>query len=146
MMSGVKAAILAIFVLLSLLCSVRSDCTKEQKNCTECYKQLVLDLMDMADNEYQLSTTFFPSTDNHPIIVTVEYCFVDKNLECKVWYWSSGKMYLIQPPRILQFITLMFSDPALGSRIGTVTLTLPNHCENVKDDFMETLTYRVSIL
>ena len=139
-MSG---AALTSFTLLCLLCSVHSHCTNEQSNCTENYKDLVKELMDTADNEYLLSTTFFPPLMSRPMIVTVKYYFVN-TLTTKTWFWTTGKIYLILPPRVLQYYTLFFSDPPFRTRIGEVTLKLPSHCESVKDEFLETLTQRVS--
>ena len=47
------------------------------------------------------------------------------------WLWTSVPIYLIQPPSVFQFISLLFSHHHISNRIRELTVHLPPACYNI---------------
>ena len=46
------------------------------------------------------------------------------------WLWTSVPIYLIQPPSVFQFTSLLFSHHHISDRIRELTVHLPPDCYN----------------
>ena len=114
-------------------------------NCS--YELLEESLLNSNENKYELSRAFFPSVDNPPEFVTVNYYFPNRN-ENKLCFWSAFTSGFIHPPEVLQFISLFFAKPHTFYN-GSVNLVLDNltlETTDCADDLlkMQLLTQRVS--
>ena len=140
------ASLYKVFLLVVLLCLLHkatADCSSEGKSCDECYQTLASCLVNTNDNLYQLQRAFFPPPKKTPsVFVAVTYSYNHPNISDQIWFWSAGIFYFYQPLRVFQFTSLFFGNP--NWRRNNVTLTLPAHCANAPDEFMELLTQMVS--
>ena len=113
------------------------------------YRSLATDLLKDDRNFYNLQNVFFPPNDGNPVFVTVKYrYFEDDNdtmsiVSNRIYFWSSSIYFFFLPVRVLQFTSLLLSDPSL--RYGEVNLFLPAHYSGAHNDCMVLLTQRVSV-
>ena len=128
-----------LFTIISLLILSAKFCTGQaEEDYGECStKKLVLlqALYNTSDNLYELERAF---TSPQPgeissrfIKITYSFANLDgKYDDCNVTYiWAIGGFYLIQPPQIFMFTSLLFSTPA-NSR-ENIALKLPYHCRKL---------------
>ena len=108
--------------------------------CRSDFYVLEKDLLSRSDNRFNLTKTFFPPRDAHPVIVEVIYVF-EGSEETDVWFWSESMFYLVQPLDIFQYTSLFFSN--LSFRKKVVTVTLSTNCSRVDHEFLMILTQRV---
>ena len=113
------------------------------------YKSLTTDLLKDDKNFYNLQKTFFPPNYGSPVFVAVKYCFDDDNdtlitnsTSNITYFWSSSVYFFFHPVRVLQFSSLLLSDPSL--RYDEVNLFLPARYIDAHNDCMVLLTQRVS--
>ena len=115
-------------------------------SCSVCFNRLASETVSSDKNQYELQRAFLPPDTSNPVFIKVTYKFVGNSSTAqeKVWYWSTSTFYvLFQPPAILQFSSLFFTDPAFLT--DNLTLVLPLECYNADDQFMRLLTQRVSL-
>ncbi len=110
-------------------------------SCNNNFNTLEGDFLSRVENRYQITRTFFPPRKPRPVVIKVHYSYPDGSNQ--TWFWSESQFYLIQPLEIFQFTSLFFSN--LPTRQSEVTVLLSQHCADVGDEFMETLTQRVSV-
>ena len=122
--------------------SVRATC--EEDDCTKCFNKLVYETVKMNKNQYYLQLAFFPPDREAAIFVIVNYNFLDSNriARTKTWFWSASTYHLYQPPSVLQYTSLFFTEPE--ARSSSLNLTLPMECANADNQMMQLLTQRVS--
>ena len=80
------------------------------------YRSLATDLLKDDKNFYNLQKVFFPPNDGSPVFVTVKYrYFVDNDngtaMNSTTYFWSSSVYFFFHPVRVLQFSSLLLSDP-----------------------------------
>ena len=142
-----------------LLFSVLSTFVEGQNtSCGNDFKTLENALLQTGNNKVELLRAFYPPRQPPATFVTVYYTFLDLvgNITCqKTWLWSSVDFYLIQPPSIFQFMSLLFTIP-LDRSITTANITFPGDCQNlvtnenksctcISNGLLDILTQRVSI-
>ena len=119
-------------------------------SCSECYSTLVRELLQDERNYLTLQNAFFPPTSTTPVFVTVSYQYGndtscrydgDNNYPC-TYFWSSDVYFFFHPVRVIQFTSLLFSDPSL--QYDSIVLFLPEECRSAKNSSMILLTQRVS--
>ena len=122
--------------------SVNDIC--EENDCSKCFNKLVYETVMMNKNQYYLQLAFFPPDREAAIFVIVNYNFLDNNriVRTKTWFWSASTYHLYQPPTVLQYTSLFFTEPA--ARSNSLSLTLPKECADADDQMMQLLTQRVS--
>ena len=114
------------------------------------YRSLATDLLKDDRNFYNLQNVFFPPNDGSPVFVAVKYRYFEDDNDNdtmsitfnKTYFWSSSVYFFFHPVRVLQFSSLLLSDPSL--RYSEVNLFLPAHYFGVHNDCMILLTQRVS--
>jgi hypothetical protein len=114
------------------------------------YRSLATDLLKDDRNFYNLQNIFFPPNDGSPVFVAVKYRYFeieDDNDTMSItfnttYFWSSSVYFFFHPVRVLQFSSLLLSDPSL--RYGEINLFLPEHYFGAHNDCMVLLTQRVS--
>ena len=114
------------------------------------YKSLATDLLKDDKNFYNLQKAFFPPNYGSPVFVAVKYRYFDDDNDTLItnstsnttYFWSSSVYFFFHPVRVLQFSSLLLSDPSL--RYGEVNLFLPAQYFNAHNDCMVLLTQRVS--
>ena len=132
-------SLISVWLFLLVMCFHCLQCSLAQF-CSD-LTLLERDLFQSGQNRYQLTKTFFPPRNAHPVFVIVNYTFEDSNTT-KLWYWSESEFYLIQPLEIFQFSSLFFSN--FPHRQASLSLTLSGYCRDASDEMMEVLTQRVS--
>ena len=143
---------LGLVLNLSLVigdCYDDAENNKSYNNCATCFQTLANALINTGDNKYQLSNTFFPTTEVSPEQVTVTYVSLSNDSNSTIeekWYWLNGGFYVYQPLPIFFYRSLLFSPPVWRKR--TVTLYLPSSCFNTTSNnpgtvFFGFLTQRV---
>ena len=104
--------------------SIYADCPND-------YYVLEKALFDMKGNKMNLTKTFY-LPQKHPLgFVHIYYFFKDIESgeydDCNVEFlWASGGFLLIQPPSVVRFSSLFFSDAV--DDLEEVTITLPLEC------------------
>ncbi len=126
-------------------------------NCSLSFAVLEQALFDTDDNFFQLISTFYPARESSIVFANVTYVFLptdtDNRTTYQNWIWTTGSFYLIQPPSVLRFSSLLFVYPQ--GNIGQLKLHLPGECRNVSttrklhhkeksEGMLEILTKRVS--
>ena len=93
------------------------------------------------ENKYQLSRAFFPPTKDAPEFVTVHYNITTKN---QTWYWSRVTSSFIHPPKVIQFMSLLFIKPYeyFNQEVWLILEGVPECAEDLEK--MQFLTQRVS--
>ena len=119
---------------------VAADCKAEGESCHQCYQTLESYLLNTSDNKYQLRRVFYPLEVADPVFVTVTYQYIGTNTT-KLWFWSEGIFYFLQPIEVFQFTSLFFGNPSWRS--STLNITLPSECETASNEFMTELTQMV---
>jgi len=158
-LQSVSLAAVVAFLLTLHGCFVGVQCTTNNNNqygdCTTNFATLESALIDTPNNTYKLWTEFFPPREAMALFVFVKYQVVNSTSTSVEYIWTSAAFNLIHPPKVFGFTSLFFGY-IQESRIGDVTLQLPENCkglltsryqksdEAAKDDFMEVLTQRVS--
>ena len=118
---------LACFLLFSF--SSAEDFTK----CGTDRSVLLKALFATEDNLYQMDRVFSPARRESSRHIRVNYAFIDattgiKDENCSVTYvWALGGFLLIQPPKIFQFTSLLFSTPV--NNLELLSITLPTECK-----------------
>ena len=158
--SAPPAAVIAFLLTLQVLgCLVGVQCTADSNSqyddCATNFATLESALIDTRNNTYKLWTTFYPPREAMALFVFVNYTVVNSTSSIE-YIWTSAAFNLIHPPKVFG-ITSLFFGLIEESRIGDVTLQLPENCEGLvtstnyetsdeaaKDDFLEVLTQRVS--
>ena len=113
---------------------------REGESCHQCYQTLESYLLNTSDNKYQLRRVFYPLEVADPVFVTVTYHYIDTNTT-KLWFWSTGIFYFLQPIEVFQFTSLFFGNPSWRS--SELNITLPSECETASNEFMTELTQMV---
>ena len=88
---------------------------------SEChiYRALATELLKDDRNFYNLQNVFFPPNDGIPVFVTVKYHYFDDDNNTMnsrsntTYFWSSAVYFFFHPVRVLQFSSLLLSDPSL---------------------------------
>ena len=119
---------------------VAAGCTIEGESCHQCYQTLESYLLNTSNNKYQLRRVFYPLEVAEPVFVTVTYHYIDTNTT-KLWFWSRGIFYFLQPIEVFQFTSLFFGNPSWRS--SELNITLPLECKNASNEFMTELTQMV---
>lgn len=140
MMFLIRSCNLCISLILILNLALSAQSSSEAKCSTDFYI-LEKELLSRSTNRFNLTKTFFPPHDPHPVVVKVTYVFEGSG-ETDVWFWSESMFYLIQPLEIFQYTSLFFSN--LQFREKDVTITLGANCSDTGQDFLMILTQRVS--
>ena len=103
------------------------------KNCPEQMATLEKALYKTGRNQYELNRIFFPPRQLSSRYIKVNYKFLnndtseENNTDCTVQYvWATGGFFLIQPPAVFEFTSLLFSYPA--NSLEFLNLTLPYEC------------------
>ena len=119
---------------------------------SEChiYRALATELLKDDRNFYNLQKIFFPPNDDSPVFIAVKYYYFDDDNATSAmisrsnttYFWSSAVYFFFYPVRVLQFSSLLLSDPSL--RYGEVNLFLPVKYFDANSDCMVLLTQRVS--
>ena len=128
------------FVTISLLLifSTKFCISQAEENYEECSTKksvLLKALYNISDNQYELERGFAPPTpgETTPRYIKVIYSFADEDGnygDCEVKYiWAIGGFFLIQPPHIFAYTSLLFSIPA--NKRDIVTVKLPYHCRGL---------------
>ena len=99
-------------------------------NCTTNFTVLERALVTTGSNRFNIITAFYPPRKARPVYVDVEYHYAESNVT-EYWVWTTSPFYLIQPPSVFQFTSLLFSYPALSDQIQNLSLTLPQECQDV---------------
>ena len=120
----------ASFIVLLMLLPIASG-NREFDLCPNNMSVLEKALYNTGKNRYQLYRIFFPPRELSYTYIKVNYVFLnnDSTLDsnCTVSYiWSLGFL-LVQPPKVFQFTSLLFSYPANDLK-NEVNLTLPFEC------------------
>ena len=134
---------MVMVVLACLQYRVAAGCKiegSEGESCHQCYQTLESYLLNTSDNKHQLRRVFYPLEVADPVFVTVTYQYIDTNTT-KLWFWSMGIFYFLQPIEVFQFTSLFFGNPSWRS--SQLNITLPSECENASNDFMTELTQMV---
>ena len=145
-------------VLLSVLTLSLTLTDGQNTSCGNDFKTLEKALLLTGNNKVELLRAFYPPRQPPATFVTVHYIFLDLDgsITCqKTWLWSSVDFYLIQPPSIFQFMSLLFTIP-LDRSITTANITFPGDCQNlvtnenksctcISNGLLDILTQRVSI-
>ena len=89
-------------------------------------------LFDTGNNLFELDKVFFPPRSQTSRYIKVKYTFLDDNGNdagnCTVNYiWAIGGFLLVQPPKIFQLTSLLFSTPA--NKLENLNLQLPSACK-----------------
>ncbi len=149
--------VLSLLVLIGIV-AVKSQrlanatCDDDEYDCTKCYNLLVWNVLKSSKNRYDLSRTFLPPDTAPPVSVIVYYNFKDENGDIddskqQLWFWSTSTYYHFQPPSVLQYTSLFFTD--ISNRIRYLYITLDIECSgNEKEagdyrNMMQLLTQRV---
>lgn len=158
--SGTLAAAVIFVLMLQVLgCFVGVQCTTndigQYDDCTTNFATLESALIRAPNNTYKLWTEFYPPREAMALFVYVKYQIINSTSSIE-YIWTSAAFNLIHPPRVFGMTSLFFGF-IQESRIGNVTLQLPENCEGLltspnyersdaaaKDDFLEVLTQRVS--
>ena len=101
-------------VLLSVLTLSLTLTDGQNTSCGNDFKTLEKALLLTGNNKVELLKAFYPPRQPPATFVTVHYIFLDLDgsITCqKTWLWSSVDFYLIQPPSIFQFMSLLFTIP-----------------------------------
>ena len=111
------------------------------------YRSLATDLLKDDRNFYNLQNVFFPANNGSPVFVAVKYHYFEdddklSNAPNRTYFWSSSIYFFFHPVRVLQFSSLLLSDPSL--RYSEVNLFLPAYYSGAHNDCMVLLTQRVS--
>ena len=134
---------MVMVVLTCLHYRATADCKIEGpagESCHQCYQTLESYLLNTSDNKYQLRRVFYPLEVADPVFVTVTYQYTDTNTT-KLWFWSTGIFYFLQPIEVFQFTSLFFGNPSWRS--SKLNITLPSECVNASNEFMTELTQLV---
>ena len=131
------------------------DNSDQYGDCTTNFATLESALIHTPNNTYKLWTEFYPPREAMALFVHVKYQIVNSASSIE-YIWTSAAFNLIHPPRVFGMTSLFFGF-IQESRIGNVTLQLPENCEGLltspnyersdaaaKNDFLEVLTQRVS--
>ena len=117
-------------------------------NTCSIYKSLATVLLNGDRNFYNLQKIFFPPNYGSPVFVTVKFRYFEDDNDTmsikfdKMYFWSSSVYFFFHPVRVLQFSSLLLSDPSLRS--SKVNLFLPANYSDAHDDCMVLFTQRVS--
>ena len=134
---------IVMFVLACFQYRVAAGCKvagSDGESCHQCYQMLESYLLNTSDNKYQLRRVFYPLEVAAPVFVTVTYQYIDTNTT-KLWFWSEGIFYFLQPIEVFQFTSLFFGNPSWRS--SKLNITLPSECETASNEFMMELTQMV---
>ena len=139
------------------LTSTISGNTAEEGSCDTLFS-LAQSLYNTKDNILSLARAFYPPHRPGVTFLRVTYQFENetKSLNgCSVTYvWVKGGFFVIQPPSVFQFTSLLFNHK--DGKSETVFLRLPNACRqliqangsqcscNTEDGALELLTHQVS--
>ena len=111
--------------------------------CSNDFFILERSLLDSTDNRFNLLKAFYPPRDARPVLVKVNYTFMDSlDSTSQIWFWSESEYYLIQPLEIFQFTSLLFSN--MPYRRRDVSILLSSDCSDSSDEHLQLLTTRVS--
>ena len=133
--------LLMLFFSLSLLTRAQPE-PSATTSCTSDFYALEKELLSRTGNRYNLTKTFSPPRDAHPVVVKVTYVFEGSDYEDEVWFWTESLFYLIQPLEIFQYTSLFFSN--LPYRQKEVVITFGANCSDIDPEYLMILTQRVS--
>ena len=110
---------------------------QEPSNYTNCGTKrsvLLKALFETDGNLYELDRIFLPARIPTSRYIKVNYTFLNSdNTEegnCSVTYiWAIGGFLLLQPPKVFQFTSLLFSTPA--NNLEYLNLKLPFECQEL---------------
>ena len=122
-------------------------------NCTTNFAVLERALVETGSNRFNIIRAFYPPRKSHSVYVDVEYHYAESNVT-EYWIWTTSPFYLIQPPSVFQFTSLLFSYPALSDQIQNLSLILPRECQDVTLDnrtcnhnpMLDVLTHQVLLI
>ena len=103
-------------------------------DCTTNYATLEKALIETKDNKFKLLQAFYPNEKYDTIYVKdVEYHFLgkdenDSEIISKTWIWAESAFYLIQPPSVFQYTSLLFSYSIDEVDNSPLSLYLPYQC------------------
>ena len=118
---------------LLLLASLSSGEIDTYAKCGTDRSVLLRALFETEDNLYQMDNVFSPARDDSSRHIEVNYFFINTSTGiedelCSVRYiWALGGIFLIQPPRIYEFTSLLFSTPV--NELESFNITLPSECK-----------------
>ena len=96
-------------------------------------------LFETKENLYELDRIFIPERVSTSRYIKVKYTFLDSDDvegNCSVTYiWAIGGFLLVQPPKVFQFTSLLFSTPA--NNLEYLNLTLPYECRPLVNESMD---------
>ena len=159
MQSGRVVAVLFVFSTLTMSSQAQSESESgsgaPNTLCANDFRMLEKALLQTGDNRIQLLKAFYPPRLSPATFVMVHYRFLDKdeNVICnKSWMWSSKTFYLLEPPTIFQFMSLLFAMPlATVANIHfkddcreLVTWNEDGTCTCTSNSSLDILTQRVS--
>jgi hypothetical protein len=135
-----------LFLLTVLLSSAQLYVAQETDSCSTNFFLLERSLLDSTDNRFNLQKVFYPPRDARPVLVKVDYTFLEglDNESTQIWFWSESEYYLIQPLEIFLFTSLLFSN--FPYRRADVSIQLSPDCSQSSDEHLQLLTTRVSRL
>ena len=103
------------------------------EDCAKKRNILLNALFETDGNLFELDRVFFPTRIPTSRYIRVKYTFLDSDDidldegNCSVTYiWAVGGFLFIQPPKVFQFTSLLFSTPA--NDLESLNLTLPSEC------------------
>ena len=102
--------------------------------CTTNFATLEKALIETKDNKYKLLQAFYPNEKYDTIYVKdVEYHFLgkdenDSEIISKPWIWAESAFYLILPPSVFQYTSLLFSYSVKEVDNSPLSLYLPYQC------------------
>lgn len=159
MQSGRAAAFFIVFSTLAMCSQPQSESEfgsgTPNTSCANDFPMLEKALLQTGDNKVQLLKAFYPPRLSPATFVMVHYRFLDKNenvICTKSWMWSSETFYLLQPPTIFQFMSLLFAMPLATVANITfkddcrelVTWNENGSCTCTSNSLLDILTQRVS--
>ena len=103
-------------------------------DCATNFATLEKALIETKNNKYKLIQAFYPNQKYDTIYVTdVEYHFLgkdenDSEIISSQWIWAKSAFYLIQPPSVFQYTSLLFSYSVHEVDSSPLSLYLPYKC------------------